>query len=496
MTGATIDAMGQDDGAVRPAAGPRIPGTARGSTIRAVLFSGFAAIFALWLVSAYDLVQRVTDADERAAGLMARFTEGEELLFTVRAQVFLSSVYARDAVLDTEPGAMGAYRQSLEAMRSEVDGALRRYTPNVDSEIEAEHWARLQAELREYWDSLSPLLARGVTGDPADAHAFLRREVIPKREVIVRISDDIRTLNQDALHEQQAAVAALHRTLRQRIWWTSGTAVALGLAAAWLAAHHAGRLESRIRQQHVQEQQAKQELQRLSGELVHAQERERRTIARDLHDEIGQALMTVKLDLGTVERSGQVSGAPAQALAEARATTELAIRTVRDLSQLLHPPMLDDFGLVVTLEAFVRRFGDRTGVQTELALDGMDRRFSSDVEVCVYRVVQEALTNVARHAEAASCRVTLQRRADSLLVTIEDDGNGIEPARVARSDGAGGVGLVGIRERASRLGGTVRLETGPGRGTRLTIEIPTPAADRLADIAGEAERASLAQERV
>jgi signal transduction histidine kinase len=487
--------MGHDDLATRPVAGRRVLATARGSTIRAVLFSGFAAIFALWLVSAYELVQRVTDADERAAGLTARFTEGEELLFTVRAQVFLSSVYARDAVLDTTPGAMGAYRESLEAMRSEVDGALRRYTPNVDSEIEAEHWARLQAELREYWDSLSPLLVSGFTGDPADAHAFLRREVIPQREVIVRISDDIRTLNQDALRQQQAAVAALHRTLRQRIWWTSGSAVALGLAAAWLAAHHAGRLESRIRQQHVQEQQAKRELQRLSGELVHAQERERRVIARDLHDEIGQALMTVKLDLGTVERSGQVSGAPAQALAEARSTTELAIRTVRDLSQLLHPPMLDDFGLVVTLDAFVRRFGDRTGVETALALEGMDRRFSSDVEVCVYRIVQEALTNVARHAGAKSCRVTLERRADSLLATVEDDGSGMDPARVAPTDGTGGVGLVGIRERAARLGGTVRLDTGPGRGTRLTIEIPTPGAGDRAETTGEAEHAAVVQER-
>jgi signal transduction histidine kinase len=473
--------MGQDQGETPPAASRRGLRSARGSTIRSVLFFGFAAIFALWLVSAYDLVQRVTAADQRAAALTTRFTEGEELLFTVRAQVFLSSIYARDALLDTAPGAPAAYRESLEAMRSEVDGALHRYTPNVDSTVEAGHWERLQAELREYWDSLSPLLTGPMATDPAEAHAFLRREVIPKREVIVRISDDIRTLNQDALREQQAAVAALHGSVRQRIWWTSGVAVALGLAAAWLAAHHAARLESRIREQHVQEQQAKRELQRLSGELVHAQERERRVIARDLHDEIGQALMTVKLDLGTVERSGHLSGVPAQALAEARATTELAIRTVRDLSQLLHPPMLDDFGLVVTLEAHVRRFGDRTGLQTELALDGMDRRLPSDVEVCVYRVVQEALTNVVRHAEARSCRVSLQRRPDSLLVTVEDNGQGMDRARLAKADTNGGVGLVGIRERASRLGGTVRLESRPGHGTRLTIEIPTPGGDAIAE---------------
>ena len=444
------------------------------STIRSVLFFGFSTVFALWLISAYDLVQRVTNAERQAAAITTRFTEGEELLFTVRAQVLLSSVYARDAVLDTRSDAATLYRQQLQTMRADVERALQQYLPNVDSEIEREHWSRLRTELEDYWNSLSPLLASQSIGGPDDAHAFLRREVIPRREVVVRISDDIRTLNHDGLQQQQEAVTALHRVLRQRVWWTSGIAVALGLGSAWLASRYAGRLESRIRQQHVLEQQAKRELQRLSTELVHAQERERRTIARDLHDEIGQALMTVKLDLGTVERSGQVSGKPAQALAEARSTTDVAIRTVRDLSQLLHPPMLDDFGLVVTLDAYVRRFSDRTGVRTELALDGMDGRLPSEVELCVYRVVQEALTNVAKHAEAQSCRVYLQRQTHSLLVAVEDDGHGIDRAHAGPGDSSG-VGLVSVRERASRLGGTARLDTRPGKGTRLTIELPLEA---------------------
>jgi signal transduction histidine kinase len=491
--------MGSDDPAIRAGSRRRSFGArTHRYSIRSVLFSGFSIIFALWLVSAYDLVQQVTDADRQAALITTRFTEGEELLFTVRAQVFLSSVYARDAVLDTRPDGVPLYGQRLQTMRSEVDRALKRYMPNVDSTIEREHWTQLQTEVQQYWDSLSPLLAGHMTGNPDEAHAFLRRDVIPKREMVVRISDDIRALNQDALVEQQAAVAALHRVLRQRIWWTSGVAVALGLAVAWLAARYAGRLEAQIRQQHVQEQQAKRELQRLSAELVHAQEQERRTIARDLHDEIGQALMTVKLDLGTVERSGQVSGAPAQALSEARSTTDAAIRTVRDLSQLLHPPMLDDFGLVVTLSAFVRRFSDRTGVPTDLALDRMEGRLPSDVEVCCYRVVQEALTNVAKHAEAKSCRVYLQRLPSSLLVTVEDDGKGIDPTQLkGAADAGGGVGLVGVRERASRLGGTVGLDTHFGKGTRLTVELPLGARASAPPQTPESETsAAVAQESV
>lgn len=474
-TGGTIDNMGSDD---PPLDGPRpfaflLPGP-RGSTIRTVLVLGFVVIFGLWFVSTYALVQRVSEAERQSAAITARFTAGEELLFTMRAQVLLSSVYVRDAALDPRPDATSFYRQQLRAARSDVEQAIARYLPEIDSSIERDHWTRFQAELQDYWTSLAPVLTGEVIGTPTDTSAFLRRDVLPKRDLVVRISDDLRALNQDALQQQQADVARLHQALRQRLWWTSGIAVAFALAIALFAARHAGRLEWRIREQHEQERDHKRELQRLSAELVHAQENERRTIGRDLHDEIGQALMTIKLDLGAIERSGQVSGAAADALAEARSTTDHAVQSVRDLSQLLHPAMLDQFGLVVTLEAYVRSFSQRTGIETALVQDRMEGRIASELEIAVYRVVQEALTNVSRHAQATSCRVYLHRLPYSLLVTVEDDGTGFDRVRLDGRHERPGVGLVGVRERVSRLGGTFRLETHVGKGTRLTIELPVP----------------------
>jgi signal transduction histidine kinase len=297
-------------------------------------------------------------------------------------------------------------------------------------------------------------------------------------------------LNQDALRDQQRDVANLHDALRRRIWWTSGLAVALGLAMALVAARHASRQEWRIRQQHVQERQHKRELQQLSAELVHAQENERRAIGRDLHDEIGQALMTVKLDLSTIARSSQVSGPAAQALADARSTTEGAIQSVRHLSQLLHPAMLDEFGLAVTLDAHVRMFSQRSGVETELVHDGMDARIAPELEICVYRVVQEALTNVAKHAQAATCRVFLHRLSHSLLVTVEDDGNGMPSIPRRDSDNEPpGIGLVGVRERVTRLGGRLEVDARAGKGTRLTIELPI-AGEPAAGESGSAEATS------
>ena len=472
--------MGSDD---PPQEGPRhftflVPGP-RGSTIRTVLVYGFIVIFGLWFVSTYALVQRVSEAERQSSAITARFTTGEELLFTMRAQVLLSSVYVRDAALDTRPDATSFYREQVRAARADVERAAERYLPAVDSSIEHEHWARFQTELQDYWTSLAPVLTGEVIGTPTDAYAFLRREVLPRRDLIVRLSDDLRVLNQDALEQQQADIARLHQALRQRLWWTSGIAVAFALAIALFAARYAGRLEGRIREQHQQERRHKRELQRLSAELVHAQENERRTIGRDLHDEIGQALMTIKLDLGAIERSGQVSGGAAHALAEARSTTDHAVQSVRDLSQLLHPAMLDQFGLVVTLEAYVRSFSQRTGIQTDLVQDRMEGRVASELEIAVYRVVQEALTNVSKHAQATSCRVYLHRLPYSLLVTVEDDGTGFDRGRLDGTNERPGVGLVGVRERVSRLGGTFRLDTHVGKGTRLTIELPT-ASDETA----------------
>ena len=448
------------------------------SPIRRILLLGFTAIFALWLISAYVLGRRVIDADNRVAAITTEFTQGEELLSLLREQVLQSSVVVRDAVLEHDFAGVSSQRERLEGVRNDVEGRLQEYLPRVDSAPEREHWTRLRVGLDEYWSSLAPVLTAELAGE--QAQAYLRRSVIPKHTLVLRVSEELRALKQDALREQQTAVVALHRTVRERIWWTSALAVAAGFVVALFAGGYIGRLESLIRHQHDQEREHKRELQRLSAELEDARETERRTIARDLHDEIGQALMTIRLDLGVVDRSGQVSGAPAEALGEARASTDLAIRTVRDLSQLLHPPMLNDFGLAVTLEAYVHAFSERSGVRTELVLDRMEARVPSDVEVCAYRIVQEALTNVAKHAEAASCRVYLHRLPHSLLVTVEDDGRGIAAPNNSRPGVRRGVGLVSVRERVSRAGGTVSIESA-GRGTRLTVEIPVPVASSAAE---------------
>jgi signal transduction histidine kinase len=163
-------------------------------------------------------------------------------------------------------------------------------------------------------------------------------------------------------------------------------------------------------------------------------------------------------------------------LEEARSIAETTLQSVRDLSQLLHPSMLDDFGLPEALTAYLRNFSRRTGIRAQLTTERMEDRLPSEVEVCVYRIVQEATTNVARHSGASSCTVSLVRRDGMLQLTIEDDGKGIDLKARPQADAPRGLGLIAMRERAQALSGGFVIENRDEGGTRLTVRLPVLAA--------------------
>jgi signal transduction histidine kinase len=446
----------------------------RPRTIKAALLAGFLVIFAVWLGSTFYFTERLASAQAQSAAIHARFARGQELLFALQSQVLLASIYVRDALVaeDESPVATTA-RDQLRTLQLQVAQELEQYDA-VEPENHGAAWSRLKAEVQTYWDA-AVRLASPTPKESDAAEDRLRNDVIARGDVIVRLSDDLRQVMTDNANQEQQQVAETNATLRRWIWGTTGIATAVGVAIALLSAWYVGGLEKSIRDDHAEISRNRQELRRLSGRLVQAQEDERRSIARELHDEIGQALTAVDVDLAIVESRVGTDPRAADAIREARSVAQHALSGVRDLSQLLRPSMLDDFGLPDTLRWYLRKFSDRTGVRTELVDDHLIERLPIDVEVCVYRVVQEALTNVARHAQASTCRVFVQRVASSLIVTVEDDGIGWQVPMPDRRMARDGLGLVGIRERVADLGGRFRIEGTSGKGTRLTIELPLAA---------------------
>ena len=201
-------------------------------------------------------------------------------------------------------------------------------------------------------------------------------------------------------------------------------------------------------------------LESLSRRLVDVQEAERRFVARELHDEMGQILASLKLRL---------AGGSPQATGEVQSILGDLLERVRGLSMTLRPPTLDDLGLLPTLHWHFERYRAETGVRVDFRSDGPVGRFAHEVETAAFRVVQEALTNVARHARVNEVQVRLEARPDVLELRVEDRGVGFEPA-TARPGGSGG--LAGMQERARLLGGQVFVDSAPGRGTRIVALLP------------------------
>ena len=340
----------------------------------------------------------------------------------------------------------------------------------------------MRGEIGEFRRVMLDVLATDSSRWPAEARVLLRTRVMPKRELVIGLSEQAQALNRGAFIQQQAAIAAVYGATQRRIWQSLGVALAASLGIALLATLYAARLEDRLRRQRAKDVQNTHDLQRLSAQLLSAQEEERRSIARELHDEVGQALTAIKVELAIAQRTIDALGGTANALDDARSIADGVLHTVRDLSHLLHPALLDDLGLAAATEWYLKGFGKRHGIRAELLHHRIDGRLAPETEAAIYRIIQEALTNVAKHAKATSCRVYLQGLTNTLLVTIEDDGVGFAPGDTRRGDGTGGLGLVGIRERVAQLRGTFRLESSAGKGTRVTVEVPAGALTSGQDI--------------
>jgi signal transduction histidine kinase len=446
-------------------------GSFEGLSIHTAVFLGFGLILGLWLFAWIQLSFRISEVQDRAAAITARYMNAQETLSSVRAQVLMASVTFRDALLDPERDNIVEHKRALDEAYAAVDELLERYVPVLNSPAEQEQFARLRAEVTSYRSAMFDVLASDRSRWMSEARDLLRFRVTPRRDEVIAISEGVQTLNRAGYVQQQAQIAELYRSVQSELWQLLGLALAIGIAIAVLAVFYAGRLERRLHRQMAKDLALTRELQELSAKLVMVQEQERRHIARELHDEIGQALTAIKVELGFAQRSIERVAGATNVLHDARSITDGVIHQVRDLSYLLHPAVLDEFGLVPALESYLKTFSKRYGIQAELIHEGVASRLAPETEAAAYRIVQEALTNIAKHAKATTCHVHLVRLADALRITIEDNGAGFDPA-LARSVDRKGLGLIGIRERASYLQGTVVVDSKPGRGTRLVVELP------------------------
>ena len=221
------------------------------------------------------------------------------------------------------------------------------------------------------------------------------------------------------------------------------------------------------------------QLRHLSHQILKAQEEERLRISRDLHDEIAQTLVGINVQLAalTHEAAGGPKGLK-EKIARAQHMVEESVEKVHQFARKLRPALLDDLGLIPALHAFMKSFTKRTGVRTSLTAIAAVERLDTAKRTVLFRVAQEALTNVARHAQASRVEVIIQKLPEGIGMRIKDDGKYFQVDRVLHGKGGKHLRLLGMRERLEMVGGSFDVESAPGKGTTIIAQIPSGKAAR------------------
>jgi signal transduction histidine kinase len=211
---------------------------------------------------------------------------------------------------------------------------------------------------------------------------------------------------------------------------------------------------------------------RISRGVLRMQEEERSRLSRDLHDGVGQLLTALRIQIELVEKEAELARSPLVArLRAVREMSEHCLNDVRHLSRVLRPPMLDELGVLPTLRWFVRTFQEQTKIAVHLVCVGEERRLPGDIETLLYRLVQEALTNVAKHARVRAATVTLVVEKGRVFLKVEDEGEGFDGAAFLREEDELGFGVRSMRDRVLFLGGRFALRSAPGAGTSIEAEL-------------------------
>jgi two-component system NarL family sensor kinase len=234
-------------------------------------------------------------------------------------------------------------------------------------------------------------------------------------------------------------------------------------------------LEQRVQERTQELFNASQELRELSAQILQAQDKERRRIARELHDGVGQLLAALGMEASNLAgESERLSARAALSLSNIESFVAQMIQEIRTMSHLLYPPLLDEVGLESALTEYVNGFAERSGVQVLLDLPVAVGRLDRDYELSLFRIVQECLTNIHRHSASKTASIRIVRDDEALLLEVRDEGKGMPPERLSEIQSRGsGVGIRGMRERTLQLSGTMSIESN-GSGTRIRVLIPIP----------------------
>ena len=440
---------------------------------RIALFAGFGGLLVLLCVLGLSAISFLSQIKVREERIRRDYLDRDRVLQKLRSDIYTSGTYVRDFLLDTNDAFAASHRdQFLETQRkiqNEV-AEYRRLVGGGDSRPVEE----FAAELAAYMKALAPVLTWDAAERHVRAYAFMQDELLPRRMSALSLADNIQQISEMELEQNSAAVSVMLSSFRTELLLLLVLAVASGLTLAGMALWRLLSLEKESQRRFAEVVGTREELKRLSAELVSAQESERRRISRELHDEVGQVLSAIMLGLGNLRSAlrGNNSIEAFRQLQLVEDMTESNAKVVRNISLLLRPTMLDDLGLIPALKWLAREVSRTGPMAVDVAADSFVDDIPEEHRTCVFRVVQEALRNSVRHSGAREARIFVREEHGFLKLTVQDNGKGFVPSLEK------GMGIVGMQERVVSLSGTMTMDSTPGRGTTLTFNLPLPQQHR------------------
>jgi signal transduction histidine kinase len=430
--------------------------------------AGFGGIALIFLLATIDAVRLLGAMRAENKALRDAALQRTNHLASIRSSILLTHTYLGDYFLDSDQQKSKGHLTKVQEAWSRMSSELANYrSSTLDEEVLVK---RLEDLLDQHWQNLSRAMSSPPAGKPRAA-SFYDDEILPLRTSVVEITAQL----EDIDAKQAASTETQIQNEFERLGARLSVVLEVGLGAAILLAagcllyiFHIERQNSRRYQEILK---ARRALEQLSARLVDAQEIERRTISRELHDEVGQTLNALLVDAANLAKRIRADDAVSlRYLDNIRTFADSSVNSIRDIALLLRPSMLDDLGLIPALEWQAREVSRRSGIKVNVIAENVPDSLPDEVRTCIYRVVQEALHNVSHHSGAKSATVTVREEGGSLFLSVEDDGCGFDPERTR------GLGMLGMEERVRQLRGQFEVRSVPRKGTVLRITLPIPVA--------------------
>jgi signal transduction histidine kinase len=438
------------------------------------LWLGLCVSLTVFVVFAVYTIHEIRWLEDFQANVVQKNRKASLQLLRMQDDTYRLAVSLRDMTLPESRYPIFYWKGEFSRVRQEMDQALAlegQYAATTPAGNDKRR--QLREVLDDFWMTADEAFTLADQNHEATARYLIRSQLESKREVISEIVSRLLTLNDQAQAEAGERVSLVYGKVKKDILLLIGLLflVSLGTGLYTLQANR----KTFERLHHLAErlQAQSQQLSNLSWKLIEVQEETLKRVSRDLHDEFGQILTAIGMMLSHAEQKGlEKDSLFVQEVQKVRKIVAETLDNVRHSSQLFRPGMLDDFGLEQTLEWFVQQFSKQTGIQVHFERDLAEGFFPREDAIHIYRILQEALNNVARHSKAQEAWVVLREKDGELRLQVRDNGKGFEMAGDVERAPGNGIGLMGMRERAQHLNGAFAIHSAPGQGTVVSICIP------------------------